>query len=192
MPPFVEDQAVEIVGEIGQYQFGFGARQANGANEQSEPALPLGEDMLDPSADAWLFRIGPSCCVRHGFAFAFAPVNVAGQYVFGQPLLIALRSIGAVSPYITSHIVSVDHMAQWAAIRIGSRGHCGLTNKAEPPIDRDVRLVTECWNGNHRQCCTARAIPNLAPNLQSPSASTSFCAALWGSSGQISCADLLP
>ena len=47
----VEDQAVEIVGEIGQCQFGFGARQANGANEQSEPVFLMSEDMLDPSAD---------------------------------------------------------------------------------------------------------------------------------------------
>ncbi len=43
----MEDQAVEIVGQIGQGQFRLGPGDANGADEQAEPVLLMGEHMLD-------------------------------------------------------------------------------------------------------------------------------------------------
>lgn len=48
---FMEDQPVEIVGEVGERQFRFGSRQTDGANEQAEPVLLMGEDMLDCRPD---------------------------------------------------------------------------------------------------------------------------------------------
>ena len=44
----VEDQAVEIVGQIGKRQFRLGARQADRADEKPEAIFLVREDMLDP------------------------------------------------------------------------------------------------------------------------------------------------
>ena len=41
--PFVEDQAVKVVGEVGERQFGFGPGDADGTDEQSKAVLLMGE-----------------------------------------------------------------------------------------------------------------------------------------------------
>jgi hypothetical protein len=40
----MEDQPVEVVGKVGERQFRFGPRQADGADEQAKPVLLVGED----------------------------------------------------------------------------------------------------------------------------------------------------
>ena len=47
----MKDQAIEIVGQIGQGQFRLGPRDADGADEQPELVLLMSEHMLDPGAD---------------------------------------------------------------------------------------------------------------------------------------------
>ena len=44
----MEDQAVEVVGEIGEREFGLRPGKADGADEQAVAALLMREDMLDP------------------------------------------------------------------------------------------------------------------------------------------------
>ena len=56
---FMEDQTVEVVGQIGQGQFGLGSPYANGAYEQAKPVFLVGEHMLDPGPDRGLRGIGP-------------------------------------------------------------------------------------------------------------------------------------
>ena len=48
---FVEDQAVEIVSQVSQSQFGVGTREADGANKQSEPVFLVSEVMFNPGTD---------------------------------------------------------------------------------------------------------------------------------------------
>lgn len=57
-PPFIEDQAVKVVGEVREGQFRLGAGQTDGADEQPEPVLLVGEDMLDAGADSRFSGIG--------------------------------------------------------------------------------------------------------------------------------------
>ena len=47
-PSFMKDQAVEIVSQVGQCQFGFGPLNANGANEKAKTGLLVRRDMFDP------------------------------------------------------------------------------------------------------------------------------------------------
>ena len=63
---FVEDETVEIVGEVGQRQFRFGPGEANGADKQAELILLMGKHMLDPGADRGFDRIGSGGNDRHG------------------------------------------------------------------------------------------------------------------------------
>jgi hypothetical protein len=48
---FVEDQSVEVLGQIAKGELRFGTGQPDGANEQPELALLVREDMLDMGPD---------------------------------------------------------------------------------------------------------------------------------------------
>ena len=52
----MEDQAVHVVGDVGEGQFRLGPGEANRADEQAEAVLLMGEDVLDPDADVRLDR----------------------------------------------------------------------------------------------------------------------------------------
>jgi putative restriction endonuclease len=49
--PLVEDQTVEVVGEVGQREFGLRAGDADGADEEPVAVFLMREDMFDPGAD---------------------------------------------------------------------------------------------------------------------------------------------
>jgi len=112
----VEDQTVEVVGEIGQDQFGLGTRQSDGADKQSKVVLLMPKNMFDLGAHRGFAGIGPGHRLRHGFAPGLRAVNAAGQHVFSQPFLIALGAIGAVGPHIRGRVILAHHMAQLASI----------------------------------------------------------------------------
>ena len=50
-PSFVEDQAVHIVGEVGERDLSLGALNADGTNEHAHLGFLLREHMLDASAN---------------------------------------------------------------------------------------------------------------------------------------------
>ena len=54
----MEDQPVEVVGQVGKGQLRLGTGKADGADEQPEPVLLMGKHMLDMSADRGLGCIG--------------------------------------------------------------------------------------------------------------------------------------
>lgn len=47
----MEDQAIEVIGQIGQREFGLGSGKSDGADEQAVSPFLMREDMLDPCAD---------------------------------------------------------------------------------------------------------------------------------------------
>ena len=48
---FVEDQAIKVIGQVGQSEFGLRACQANGADEQPVAVLLMCKDVLNPGTD---------------------------------------------------------------------------------------------------------------------------------------------
>lgn len=86
----MKDQAVEVVGDVGERQLRLGPRQADGADEQAEAGLLMGEDVLDGGTDGGLLRVGPGGVPRHRLARRLAPMDAAGEKAGRQPLLIAL------------------------------------------------------------------------------------------------------
>ena len=56
----MEQEAAEIVGEVGEADFRLGACGSDGANEQAHPVFLRGEDMLDAGADGGFSRMGLS------------------------------------------------------------------------------------------------------------------------------------
>jgi hypothetical protein len=95
---FVEDQAVHVVGDVGQRQFRLGARKADGADEEAEAGLLMREDVLDGGSNGRLLRDGLRCRSRHRLAGRLAPVDATGEHPFRQPFLVGLRTVDAVRP----------------------------------------------------------------------------------------------
>ena len=60
---FVEDQAVDVAGQIGQCDPGVGAPAADGADEQPHLVLLMGEDVLDAGAHLMTWPHCPDGCV---------------------------------------------------------------------------------------------------------------------------------
>ena len=116
-PAFVEDQPVEVVGQVAKGQLRFGPGQADGADEQPEPVLLMGEDMFDMSPDRGFGNVGPRGRLRHRFALGFAPMDAGREHLIRQPLLVAPGSIGTVSPYLGTGIVRADNLPEKAPVR---------------------------------------------------------------------------
>ena len=77
---FMEDEPVEIVGDIGQDEFRFGPCDTDGADEQAEPVLLVGEDVFDMGTDRRFRGIRPRDILRHRLPRRLAPVNAADQH----------------------------------------------------------------------------------------------------------------
>ena len=76
----MEDKPVEVVGDIGQDEFCLGPRDADGADEQAEPVLLVGEDVFDMGTDRRFRGIGPRDILRHQPARRLATMDAADQY----------------------------------------------------------------------------------------------------------------
>ena len=63
----VEDQPIEVVGQVAKGQFRLSAGEADGADEQVEPVLLMREDMLNMRTDRGFGGIGPSGLNCPGF-----------------------------------------------------------------------------------------------------------------------------
>ncbi|WP_424934549.1 hypothetical protein [Amaricoccus macauensis] len=72
----MEDEAIEITGEIGEGQSCFGTGETDGANKEPEAGLLMCEDVLDARPDSRLLRVGallpaasvfpPTCVDEYG------------------------------------------------------------------------------------------------------------------------------
>ena len=116
-PAFVEDQSVEVVGQVAKGQLRFGTGQADRADEQAEPVLLMGEDMFDMGPDRRLGSIGPRSCLRHGLTLGFAPMDAGREHPIRQPLLVAPGSIGTVCPDLGTGIVRADDLPEKTPVR---------------------------------------------------------------------------
>lgn len=86
----MEDQPVEVIGQIAKGELRFGTGQADRADEQPEPVLLMGKDVFDMNTDRGFGSVGPRGCLRHWLALGFAPVNSGREHAVRQPLLVAL------------------------------------------------------------------------------------------------------
>jgi len=94
----MEDQPVEVVGDVGERQFRLGPRQPDDADEQAVTRFLTGEDMLGGSTDRRRLCIGPRGVPRHRLVGRLAPMNAAAQHALRQPRLGGFRPVSAVGP----------------------------------------------------------------------------------------------
>ena len=76
-PSFVEDQALHVVGGVGQCDLGFGALYADATDEQAHLIFLPGEDMFDTGADLRLGGVGPGGAIWHRLAARLLAIDAA-------------------------------------------------------------------------------------------------------------------
>jgi hypothetical protein len=103
--------------------------------------------------------------------------------------LVGVAAVGGIGSDIGRSVVGGDGVPEHAAIEHGCVGDLALPDEAEGPADRNAAFVAKAG--------VAMSTPGLPPgsgralaNFTVQRASVSFCAALAGSSGQISAAVL--
>lgn len=142
----MEDQAVEVVGEISQSEFRLGPLEANRAYEQTEPVFLMRKHMLNPGPDRGLCRIRASGGLGHGLSLGLAAVDATGQHAIGQPCFVGPGTVCCVGPNLAAAIFC-DHMAQHAPIGMSRRSDLMLAR-----ADADSRSGSQTAE-NLIRCC---------------------------------------
>lgn len=166
--PFMEHEAVEVVGDVGQREFGFRPHQADRADEQAVAVLLLGKDVLDHRAYRRFAPVRPRRHLRHPLAMRLAPVDPADQPVGVEPRFVLFGTIGAIRPDVRGRVFLRDYRAQHPPVRMGRAGDSTAADKTEPPVDGDVRLLAEHRLNDLRQRHAVRAIADFTPNFEGP------------------------
>ena len=95
-------------------------------------------------------------------------MDAACEHVPRQPCLVLPAAIGSIGPDIGSGVAGVDYMAQFPPVAMRRQGHFPLADKAEAPVDADMRLVAEHRRGDLRQGGAIGAVADLAAHLYRP------------------------
>lgn len=97
-PPFVEDQAVHVVGQIGQRDLGLSALDADGADKQPHLVLLVGEDVLDTGANLRFGRVRLRGPFGHRLASGLLAMDAADPALPLEPPLVGLAAMGGIGP----------------------------------------------------------------------------------------------
>ena len=83
----MEEQTLEVVGEIGQTDLGRGPLETDGTGEQAHALLLVGKDVLDGCANGRVAGVGPSAIRGIGRPSGFL------QWEVGDPALASQASL---------------------------------------------------------------------------------------------------
>ena len=112
-PSFVEDQAVEIVSEIGERDLRLGTRDADGAYEHPHLVLLTSEDMFDASTHGGPGGVGARGARRHLLAFGLPAMDAADPAARLQPSLVGSAAIRRVRPDVGGGVVAGHHIVPY-------------------------------------------------------------------------------
>lgn len=145
---FVEDQAVDIVGEVGERDLRLGTRDADGADEQRHLVLLPSEHMFDAGADGGPSGIGARGARRHRLDLGLLSVDAADPADRLQPSLIGSAAVGGVSPHVRCGVVVGHYIAQHASVEARAVGDLAAADEPIAPADRDAAFVAEARDGD--------------------------------------------
>ena len=157
----MEDEAVDIVDEVGERDLRFGARDADGADEQPHLILLTGEHVLDARAHGRSFGIRPGRTPGHRLTFGLFAMDPADPVRRLQPRLVGLAPIGGVGPDVRGGVVAGNDVAQHPSIEPCAVGDLGRSDEPVAPADRDTAFVTEARDRDVDPRSAARQRPRL-------------------------------
>ena len=147
-PSFMEDESVHFVDEGGVGDLGFGALDADGADEQPHLVFLPGEHMFDAGADFRFGGVGSGGAFGHRLAAWLLAMDSADPALPLEPCLVGLAPIGRVGPDIGGGVVAGDYITQHSSVEARCVGDLALADEAEGPADRHAALVAEARDGD--------------------------------------------
>ena len=148
LPSFAGDKAVHVVGKVGEGDLGFGALDADGADEQPHLVLLPGEHMFDTGTNLRFGRIGPGGAFGHRLAARLLAVDAADPALPLEPRFVRPAPIGRVGPGVGGSIVISDDITQHPSVETRCVGDLALADDAEGSADRHAAFVTEGRDGD--------------------------------------------
>ena len=102
----MKDEAVDVVGEVGEADLRLGTDDADGADEKAHLILLPGKDMLDAGAHGGALRVGAGRARRHRLAPRLLAVDATDPACRLQPGFVGPTAISGVCPYIGGGVVA--------------------------------------------------------------------------------------
>jgi hypothetical protein len=122
----VKDQALHVVGER---ELGFGAFDADHANEQTHRLFMPSEHMLDASTDLGLCGIPAPHRIRLRLASQLLAMDAADPALPFEPLRVGLVAIGGVCPDVGGGIVAGADIAQHPPVKACAIGDLAFADE---------------------------------------------------------------
>ncbi len=124
-PSFVEDQAVDIVDEVGERDLRFGACDADGADKQPHLILLTGEHVLNAGANGRALGIRTGRAPGHRFASGLLAMDPADPVHRLQPRLVGMAAVGGVRPDVVVGVAACNKVAQRSTVEACTVGDLG-------------------------------------------------------------------
>src|SRR5262245_12883794 len=103
-----EDNAFDVVDEIGHSDLDRCSGDPDSPDEQAHPILLLGEHMLDTRTDFRFRIVGPPHRLRHSAAFRLLAMDMADEAVLGQERIVGRRSVSGICQQTASRFFLVE------------------------------------------------------------------------------------
>ena len=143
----MEDEAVDVVGEVGERDLRLGARDADGADEQRHLVLLPGEHVLDAGTHGGSGSVGTRGARRHGLASGLLSMDAADPAYRLEPPLVGSTAIGGVGPGVGGGVIVGNDVAQHPPVEARAVGNLAAADEAVAPTDRDAALICSGFCG---------------------------------------------
>jgi hypothetical protein len=120
-----------LVTRLGSPSLAFGSGEADRADDKTEPALLVGEDVLDGDPHPRSAGVAAARCGGIGLPRGFGRHQPAPH----QQCDVGDRAVGAVAPNGASGVVRIEQPAELAAIMARGIGHREAADEAVPAVD---------------------------------------------------------
>ena len=136
-------EPADVVDDVGQADFGFGAGEADGTDDQAEAAFLFGKDVLDLGPHLRPPRVAAADVRRHRPAARFGALKPRHQAAPVEQVEVGLGAIGGVRPHPARQVVAIEEAFELTAVVGGGVGDGGPADEPVGAVDANVVLVAE-------------------------------------------------
>jgi len=122
-PPFVPDEAFEVVSEIGHADLELGPGHADGSDEHAHAPLLMGEDMLDAGADSRSSGVGLGLHLAQRLAGIAPVMDLRVEATLGHVGFVLPRTVCGIRPYPRCRVVLAHQVPELGSVMSSGIAH---------------------------------------------------------------------
>jgi hypothetical protein len=142
-PALIEDQAIDIVGEISERDLRLGAGGAVVPDKHPDVILLPGEDVFGASVDRELCGPGSGCAAGISSRGGVLRRMRLTRAVRLSPAWLSLLRQGGIGPHCGRYMVANDDVAQRSPVAARALSDFAAADEPIAPTDRDAALIFE-------------------------------------------------